>query len=67
MFFFQDDDVFVLLREQCGNGRAGGTTADNNHIAFTTVCHRRCHFRRMIEAPARAFFVASPPTVLSIN
>jgi hypothetical protein len=29
MFFFQDDDVFVLLREQCGNGRAGGTPADN--------------------------------------
>src|SRR5262249_4442017 len=41
--FFQNDDMFVLLRKQRSNGRAGGTTADNKHIAFTRVRHRRCH------------------------
>jgi hypothetical protein len=37
MFFLQNNDVLVLLREQCGNGRAGGPTANNKDIAFTSV------------------------------
>jgi hypothetical protein len=44
MLLFQDNDVFVVLRKQSANGRAGGSTADNKHIAFTSVRHRRCHF-----------------------
>jgi hypothetical protein len=39
MLLFEHDDMPALLREQRGDGRSGGATADNEHVAFPVILH----------------------------